>query len=271
MICETCFRKCDISKGQTGFCKGRMNEDGYIIDRNYGKITSLALDPIEKKPLARFLPGSLILSVGSYGCNMRCPFCQNHSIAQEDLEKESLYVSPETLAEKAGELVPQGNIGIAFTYNEPTISWEYIRDTGKLAKGMGLKTVVVTNGCASDMVLDALEEIVDAYNIDLKAFDENTYKWMGGDLETVKHFIVRASQKAHVELTTLIIPGKNDSPEEIEKMCRWIASINPDIPLHLTRYFPRWKENTPATSIESLKELKNIADKYLHHVYLGNV
>lgn len=213
----------------------------------------------------------MILSVGSYGCNLRCPFCQNYKIAQEDLEKDSLYVSPETLVEKAGELVPQGNIGIAFTYNEPTISWEYIRDTGKLAKNLGLKVVVVTNGSASDKVLDELEDVVDAYNIDLKAFNEETYRWMGGDLKTVLHFIERASKKSHVELTTLIIPGRNDSEEEMEKMCRWIANISPDIPLHLSRYFPRWKETTPPTSIESMKKLQKTAEKYLNHVYLGNV
>lgn len=271
MKCETCFRECELRDGQVGWCKARMNVNGKIVDRNYGKISSAALDPIEKKPLHDFHPGSMILSVGSYGCNLACPFCQNHEIAQEDLDARCETITPEELVEKAVELVPYGNIGIAFTYNEPMMSWEFIRDTGKLAKEKGLKVVVVTNGSASLKALDEVLPYVDAFNIDLKGFTQEYYQYLSGDLETVKRFIERAASKAHVEITTLVVPHKNDSDEDIENLAKFIASIDPNIPLHLTRYFPRWKEKEAPTSVESLKHLKEIAKKYLRRVYLGNV
>lgn len=271
MKCETCFRHCALAEGQIGWCKARQRVKDVIVDRNYGKISALALDPIEKKPLAFFHPGSMILSVGSYGCNLACPFCQNHAIAQRDLDGSCAWVTPEQLVEKAVSLVPHGNIGIAFTYNEPMLSWEFIRDTGRLAKARGLQVVVVTNGSVTLPVLEKVLPYVDAFNIDLKGFSNAYYDYVSGNLETVKRFIERAATDAHVELTTLVVPGKNDSVEEMEALSSFVASISPSIPLHLTRYFPRWKEETPATSIETLQALQAVALRHLDKVVLGNV
>lgn len=269
--CSVCFRRCLIPEGKTGFCRTKKNVNGQLVDLSSGRITSAALDPIEKKPLARFYPGSLILSFGSYGCSLTCPFCQNWQIAQQDLYLESEQVSPEQLVAKALELKPYGNIGLAATYNEPMLNPEFLAETFKQAKAAGLKTVIVTNGSATLETLEQVLPYTDAFNIDLKGFTPEFYHWVGGDLETVKAFIERAAQSAHVELTMLVIPQKNDSVAEMEQMAAWIAGISPDIPLHLSRYFPRWKCTIEATGIESLKMLQKTARKYLKHVYLGNV
>lgn len=271
MKCEVCFRQCDLEEGQEGFCKARVNQNGQITARNYGKISSAALDPIEKKPLVSFYPGSMILSVGSYGCSLRCPFCQNHEISQVDLDAKCEQVTPEQLVDKALELVPYGNIGIAFTYNEPMVGYEFIRDTAKLAHEKGLKTVVVTSGNATVNTLEKILPYIDAFNVDLKGFTKDAYRYVGGDLETTKNFIARAAKDAHVEVTTLVVPGKNDSVEDMERMARWLSEISPDIVLHLSRYFPRYHETIPPTSVETLKKLRQTAQKCLHHVVLGNV
>lgn len=271
MRCQTCFHHCELVPGQTGLCKARINEDGKIVDANYGQVTSLALDSIEKKPLYEFYPGSLILSVGSYGCNLKCPFCQNHEISQQDLHQNSVYVSPEQLVQKALELEEAGNIGIAFTYNEPMVGWEYVHDAAKLAKEAGLKTVVVTNGTAEPEILKQVLPYIDAFNVDLKAYRAEVYEQLGGDLETVKRFIELAASQSHVEVTSLIVPGKNDSVEDMEAQAKWLAQIDENIPLHITRYFPRWKSHEPATDIQKMESLKEAAEKYLRRVYLGNV
>jgi pyruvate formate lyase activating enzyme len=266
-----CFRHCDLAEGQVGFCRARVNQNGVIVARNYGCLTSVALDPIEKKPLLRFHPGSLILSVGSYGCNLRCPFCQNHEISQEDLSKSAEKATIADLVAEAVALKREGNIGLAFTYNEPLVSYEFVRDAAKACHENGLVTVLVTNGCASLEILEEILPYIDAMNIDLKGFTPEFYDYVGGDLAMVKAFIKRAAEKCHVELTTLVIPHHNDDPRDMEKEARWIASLDPEIPLHLSRYFPRWKEKEAPTSLESLKLLERVAKKYLHYVYLGNV
>lgn len=270
--CETCMHHCRLEPGQSGICRARKNENGHIICENYGQITSMSLDPIEKKPLRMFYPGSRILSVGSYGCNLRCPFCQNHEISMADSVKaETVFFSPQALLDKALKYRAAGNIGLAFTYNEPLIGWEYVRDTAKLTVKAGMKNVLVTNGTASLHILDELLPYIDAMNIDLKGFREDYYQKLGGSLKTVQEFIVRASEECHVELTTLIVPGENDDAEQMEEEAAWIASIGKDIPLHVTRFFPRYQMmDREASDVKKVYELAGTARKYLEHVFEGN-
>lgn len=276
VVCMTCMHHCSLEEGQRGICRARKNEKGNIICENYGMATSLALDPIEKKPLRRFRPGGMVLSVGSYGCNLRCPFCQNYEISMADGEMAeetagAAYLSPRWLADKALECRPEGNIGVAFTYNEPLVGWEYVRDTGKLIKEAGMDNILVTNGSASLEVLEKILPYMDAMNIDLKGFREGYYKKLGGDLETVKRFIARAVKNCHVELTTLIVPGWNDTREEMEEEAEWIASLGRGIPLHVSRFFPQYHmRGTGATEVKRVYELAETARKYLKYVYTGN-
>lgn len=275
-ICQVCMHHCALEHGQTGLCRARKNEGGKIICENYGRITALALDPIEKKPLYDFHPGGMVLSVGSYGCNLRCPFCQNYEISMADAKALDVeYVSPEQLADMAltwKEQKKAGNIGVAYTYNEPLVGWEFVRDTARLVREYGMVNVLVTNGTASREVLEELLPWIDAMNIDLKGFCEEYYRKLGGDLETVKAFIARAVEGCHVELTTLIVPGENDSVADMEAQARWISGLSSAIPLHITRFFPRYRmRDREATDVEQLYRLAETAGKYLEKVYVGNV
>lgn len=272
VTCDTCPNYCNLSEGQTGICKARSNKDGKIIPINYGHITSLALDPIEKKPIRRFQSGKNILSVGSFGCNLKCSFCQNYNISTVGEEKtRSEYMTPAQLVERALNLTKRNNIGIAYTYNEPLIGYEYVRDCAKLAKEHDLKNVVVSNGNFNKKVLDEILPYIDAFNIDLKGFSEEFYKKVGGNLDTVKNFIKLAAKDAHVEVTTLIIPDENDSVEEMEALSEFIASVNPEIPLHVSRFFPTYKMNDKnPTDVGKVYELAKIARKKLKYVYEGN-
>lgn len=272
VLCVICPHNCVIEEGNYGYCGARMNREGRIVDDNYGKITSIALDPIEKKPLKRFFPGSAILSVGSYGCNFRCSFCQNHSISMVRSSDGCMHATPETLVEKAVKFKPQGNIGLAYTYNEPLIGFEFVFDCAKLASENGLKNVAVTNGYINEKPLKALLPYIDAFNIDLKSFSPDFYKSIGGDLEVVKRSIEIASEKSHVEVTTLIIAGENDSEEEIRKLSQWLSSVNPEIPLHISRFFPAYKmKDRNPTPAETIFKLADTARKSLKYVYLGNI
>lgn len=277
-VCPVCPRGCVLSEGKTGFCRARGMRNGEIIPLNYGIISSIALDPIEKKPLARYYPGSRILSVGSFGCSLHCPFCQNYEISMSDGEeflRGGRVLSPEELTDYAVKLRGRGNIGVAFTYNEPLIGWEYVLDTAKLLREKDLKVVLVTNGCANEEIAEKLLPWVDALNIDLKCFCAETYeKTLGGDLETVKRFIMRAAEGCHVELTTLIVPGMNDTEKEIRDLTHWVASLpgGADIPLHLTRFFPRYKmTGRNATERQSVLRLVSVARESLRFVYAGNM
>lgn len=271
VICELCPHHCALEEGKTGLCRARKNVQGTIISESYGKVTSLALDPIEKKPLSRFCSGSMILSVGSFGCNLRCSFCQNSDIATADSSIQTQYIAPQTLVDKALELVPRGNIGIAYTYNEPLVGYEYVLDCAKLARENDLKNVVVTNGMICEDPLLELLPYIDAMNIDLKAFTENFYKTVGGDLETVKNTIRLAAKVCHVEVTTLVIPGENDTVEEMDALSSWLASIDPSIALHISRFFPHWKMNDRgATPVKTVYTLAGVARKHLQYVYEGN-
>ncbi|MBR4539806.1 MAG: AmmeMemoRadiSam system radical SAM enzyme [Clostridia bacterium] len=282
--CGVCFHHCEIPEGQRGFCGARKCERGTVIPDNYGRITGLALDPVEKKPLRRFHPGGMILSAGSYGCNLRCPFCQNHGIswsaeAMGSADKTET-VTPEALADLAVRLKPQGNIGLAFTYNEPLIGWEFVRDAAKLSHEAGLVNVLVTNGTAELWVLEELSPYIDAMNIDLKGFTDRYYTHvLGGSLDMVKAFIARAVQICHVELTTLIVPMENDSEEETRALTAWVAGlkdghgriIGPEIPLHISRFFPRFHmTDRPPTDVSRVYRLKDVAREKLKYVYTGN-
>ena len=267
-----------------GFCGARVCRNGEVIADNYGRITSLALDPIEKKPLNRFHPGSLVVSVGSYGCNLRCPFCQNSEISWSHealrLRDKAEYLAPEDLADIAARYRNRGNIGLAFTYNEPLIGYEYVRDTARLVHERGMKNVLVTNGTASLDVLERLLPYIDAMNIDLKGFTDHYYRdVLGGDRQMVMDFIERAVKSCHVELTTLIVPGENDDEEEIREMTGWIAglknaegeTIGAEIPLHVSRFFPRFHmTDRDATEVRKVYRLADVAGERLKYVYTGN-
>lgn len=272
IVCQVCMHHCNLESGQFGLCRARKNQGGAVVCANYGRITSLALDPIEKKPLRMFYPGKMILSVGSYGCNLRCAFCQNYQISMTGGDvADFTYLSPAELAAKAAAARNMGNIGVAFTYNEPLVGWEYVRDTAKLVRAEGMKNVLVTNGTARLEVLEEILPYIDAMNIDLKGFREEYYRELGGDLQVVKEFIARSFVDCHVELTTLIVPGKNDSASDMENEARWIASISNEIPLHITRFFPRYRMlNAQATAVEEVYRLAETARKYLKNVFVGN-
>ena len=278
--CGVCFRHCRIEEGGLGFCGGRTAREGRVEAYNYGRITGLALDPIEKKPLSRFYPGSRILSVGSFGCNLRCPFCQNHDISWSEEAKRwadtAETLSPDALTKLAEETRSRGNIGIAFTYNEPLIGYEFVRDTARLAKARGLRTVMVTNGTAELSVLKELQPFIDAMNIDLKGFTDDYYRRvLGGDRQQVMAFIEEAVRHCHVELTTLIVPGENDSEEEMRALVSWVSRLRePDgesVPLHISRFFPRFRmQDRRATEVGKIYRLADIARETLDYVYTGN-
>ncbi|MBR4149768.1 MAG: AmmeMemoRadiSam system radical SAM enzyme [Firmicutes bacterium] len=278
--CKVCFRHCNIKEGGLGFCGARTVKNGQVEAFNYGRVTGLALDPIEKKPLARFFPGSMILSAGSFGCNLRCPFCQNYDISwSEEAEryaKTAETVSPEALVSLAEQTRSRGNIGVAFTYNEPLVGYEYVLDTAKLAIARGLKTVMVTNGTAELWVLEALLPYIDAMNVDLKGFSDAYYsRVLGGDLRMVMEFIEAAVKRCHVELTTLIVPGENDSEEEMRELSSWVSRLSEPggegVPLHVTRFFPRFHmTDRGATDVRTVYRLVGVAREKLEYVYTGN-
>ena len=269
--CNLCPHHCTLEEGQTGLCHARANRNGMVTSINYGKLTSMALDPIEKKPLRRFHAGSKLLSVGSFGCNLHCPFCQNSDISTADVHFHATDVPPELLVQKALELQARGNIGIAYTYNEPMVGYEYMRDCSRLAHKAGLLNVAVTNGMICETPLAELLPFLDALNIDLKGFTQRFYNYVGGDLETVKTTIRLSAKRCHVEVTTLIIPGLNDSEEEMATGTRWLASLSPHLPLHITRFFPRYRLlDRPATPVETLYRLRDVAKRHLQYVYTGN-
>jgi len=282
--CEVCFRHCEIKEGSLGFCGARIAKNEKVVSDNYGKITALALDPIEKKPLNRFHPGSMILSVGSYGCNLRCPFCQNSDISWADEVKEwkksAKTITPEELVDIAVSAKDRNNIGIAFTYNEPLIGYEFVRDSAKLSHEAGLLNVLVTNGTAELSVLKELEPYFDAMNIDLKGFTKEYYdKTLGGSFNMTLRFIEEAVKHCHVELTTLIVPGENDTEEEMRRISSWIrllkdasgTEIGKSIPLHISRFFPRFymRDKNP-TDVSLIYHLADIAREKLDFVYTGN-
>jgi pyruvate formate lyase activating enzyme len=266
--CMLCPHSCILGEGGTGICRARRNENGELVSRNYGRISSLSLDPIEKKPLYHYYPGAYILSAGTIGCNLKCRFCQNYHIAQEDSHTEE--IAPEELVEAA--LSRPDNLGLAFTYNEPSIWFEFVLDTAVLARGKGLKNVLVTNGFINREPLLELLPYIDAMNIDVKGFTEKYYREIcGGDLKSVRETVELAYNKCHVEITTLLVTGLNDSPEESGQIAAWLSSLDRSIPLHLSRYFPSYKLESEPTPVNRIIACRDEALKYLDYVYAGNL
>jgi pyruvate formate lyase activating enzyme len=269
-LCNLCPHNCRIGEGGKGICGVRILKSGKLHTVNYGEISSIALDPVEKKPLFHFKPGSHVLSVGSFGCNFSCGFCQNYRISKN--LPETQYISPEKLVSIAGKYINEGNIGLAFTYNEPSIWYEYVYDASRECKENGMDVVIVTNGYLNEGPLSELLPYVDAMNIDLKAFNDDYYRQTcGGDVKSVLKSIELASSRCHIEVTTLLVTDYNDSEEEVESLSSWLGSVNPDIPLHFSRYHPTYKFSEPATPVDRILRSREIAKKHLKYVYIGNV
>ncbi len=265
--CLLCPHGCKLAPGATGVCRARKNLAGDLYSLNYERVTSIALDPIEKKPLYHFHKGSKILSVGTFGCNFKCSYCQNWSISQEDVP--TMVLEPSALVDKALECVDRGNIGIAYTYNEPSIWYEYVLEAAELVRERGLANVLVTNGFINPEPLKRLLPYIDAMNIDVKAFNDKFYKkYCKGSLDWVMKTVEQAAVSCHIEVTTLVIPGLNDSPDEIEELAKWLSSIDTNIVLHLTRFYPNYlMTDIPPTSHKIIETAKRSAKKYLNHVY----
>ena len=269
--CTLCPHYCKLATGNTGICGVRKNTGEKIELLTYGVISGYSLDPVEKKPLYHFFPGHNLLSIGSFGCNMRCDFCQNFHISQKIPESLVPGITTDRIVKDA--LSAEKNIGIAFTYNEPIISFEYMRDVAGNVKKEGFYTVMVSNGYVNSEPLDEIIKFIDAFNIDLKAFNNNFYrKLTGAELEPVKNSLKQIARSGkHLEITTLIIPGRNDDEHEMALQSEWIkGELGKDVPLHLSRYFPMYKRDDPATSQETLKRLFDIASLNLDYVYMGN-
>ncbi len=271
IVCRLCPRQCRLASGGSGFCKVRTNQDGKLFTTNYGQISSIGLDPIEKKPLYHYYPGKPILSVGAIGCNLACRFCQNWQISREKSDTQAM--TPEGLVDLADKLRHrEENIGVAYTYSEPGVWYEFLMDAMPLVREAGLKNVLVTNAYLEPEPWSSLLKWTDAANIDLKGFDDAYYhRLCMGELKPVLDNIKAAVGKIHLELTTLILPGENDRPEHIRKLAQWIAALDPEIPLHLSRYYPNYQMTNPATPVETMEESSAIAKEFLKHVYLGNV
>ncbi len=270
--CGLCFHACRIPDGGVGRCGARWHRFGTLSSPYLGRFSSVAIDPIEKKPLYHWRPGSFILSLGSVGCNMYCPFCQNHGIAQPARVPHLEEIPPEGLLAYARKA---NTNAVAYTYNEPTLQAEYILEAAPLLNDAGIATVLVTNGMISPEALADLLPWIAAANVDVKTFDAATYEKIGGSLDAARATVARMhASGVHVEITNLVVPGISDSHEDFEKMVDWIASLPPngeEIPLHISRYFPAHKYAAPATDVALMRAFQAVAEKKLSHVHLGNV
>jgi pyruvate formate lyase activating enzyme len=265
--CGLCPHRCRIARGKAGICGVRENRGGTLHAATYGKVAAVAMDPIEKKPLFHFHPGASILSIGSVGCNFRCEFCQNWHLVQKKVPLEDTRI---------GDLVAtarrEGSIGIAYTYNEPLIQFEFVLDCSKAFREAGMKNVLVTNGFVSPEPLSELLPFVDAMNIDLKSMDPSFYREIcGGDLSAVLDTVRTASKRTHVELTTLLYTGHNDSEGQVRAVIDFVAATDPEIPLHISRYFPQHRATAPPTPPARLEAAWRAARERLPYVYVGNL
>lgn len=280
--CTLCPHHCLIPAGQTGRCRARKNEGGQLQTLNYGVLTAIALDPMEKKPLYHFHPGKTVLSLGTFGCNMRCRFCQNHNISQVGAEVgvgAGVGAGParwQLSAEDVAQLVAMQDhscVGAAYTYSEPSVWYEFVYDAARIVKEKGFVNVLVTNGFLSGKALRDLLPFVDAANVDLKSFSDDFYREIcGAALKPVLETIVTMKKALHLELTTLLVPGLNDGVEEIEKLAAWVAAeVGKDTPLHLSRYFPAYHMELPPTAEQTMAAAYEAACSHLQYVYLGNI
>jgi pyruvate formate lyase activating enzyme len=275
VVCDVCPRHCALRPGDRGFCFVRQNLDGQVVSTTYGRSTGFCIDPIEKKPLYHFYPGTAVLSFGTAGCNLGCNFCQNWTMSRsKNVEAACESALPETIAAAAVQL---GCQSVAFTYNDPIIWVEYAIDTARACRAAGVKTVAVTSGYISDVARPAFFEYMDAANVDLKGFTEDFYhQYCAGRLQPVLEtlqWLLRESP-VWVEITNLIIPQANDSPEEIKRMCAWIAeNLGPDVPLHFSAFHPDFKlMDRGGTPLATLYMAHNLAQKSgIHYTYLGNI
>ncbi len=267
--CLLCPHNCVIGEGNRGVCNTRVNIEGRLFSTNYGEITAMAMDPVEKKPLYHFYPGSAIFSVGSRGCNLKCPFCQNWQISQNS-EYPATFYTPKDLVNRA---LKYDTIGIAYTYNEPSVWFEYVMDVSEIVCSKGLKNVLVSNGTLNEKPFDLLCGVIDAMNIDLKSFNGDVYrKIIKGDLETVKRNIATAHSKGVlVEVTTLVVTGINDNFEELINISDFLASIDRSIPWHISRYHPSYKYDKDPTDIDFMIDVYEAASESLDYVYTGNI
>ena len=267
VVCRLCPHGCELADGEQGRCRVRRNDSGHITPLMYGLISSLHTDPMEKKPLYHFHPGEAILSLGSFGCNLSCVFCQNHTISQQ-VDESAAELSPADLVRRARQ---SGSIAVAYTYNEPLVNMEYVCDCARLVHEAGLKNVIVSNGFINPRPLNDLMPYLDAANIDVKGDDQFYRRLCGGRLAPVLQTIqLLHDSSIHVETTTLLVSGENDTPDQTIPLFREIADISDRIPLHISRYFPQYRFSAPPTSAENMANVTAAARTYLHYVYTGN-
>lgn len=265
--CELCPRHCTIAPGKHGFCRHRANTEGVLYAVEYGQVASLAVDPIEKKPLYHFHPGGVIVSVGANGCNLACRFCQNWQLSEGLASSE--YLAPEELAARGKA---RGSLGIAFTYNEPTIWFEYILDVAGPLREAGGKLVLVTNGYLEPEPWDELCRVTDAVNIDVKGDDVFYRKLTGGRLAPVRRNVEAAYRAGvHVEVTNFLVTDANDAPEQVAELVEWLAGVSPEIPLHFSRYFPQHHHRAPATAESRMRRALALGREKLQYVFAGNI
>ena len=264
--CGLCPHRCLIGEGTRGICRVRENRGGTLLALTYGRVAAVQVDPIEKKPLYHFRPGAHILSIGSIGCNFHCGFCQNHLLVEGGAPLVSVSIPQIVRAAREG-----GSVGVAYTYNEPLIWFEFVLDCAREFRKAGMVNVLVTNGFISPEPLRELLPVIDAMNIDLKSMSPEFYrKNCGGMLPPVLETIRESTAATHVEVTSLLVTGENDSDEAVRAVVDFVAGIDPEIPLHLSRYFPQHRYSAPPTSPERLAAAWRIAREKLPYVYVGN-